>query len=84
MVRFLGNNGALYFLTDSEYRTLSNFVRKENNAIKSITNYIPTADPYLDRSFILEQLGISKEQDEINQKEYLKPDTSKGNLIKRG
>jgi len=33
-------------------------------------NYIPTADPYLDRSFILEQLGISKEQDELNQKEY--------------
>ena len=38
--------------------------------IKSITLYIPTADPYLDRSFILEQLGISKEQDELIQKEY--------------
>lgn len=32
--------------------------------------YIPTQDPYIDRSFILQQLGISKEQDEEMQQKY--------------
>lgn len=35
-----------------------------------ITSYIPTQDPYLDRSFVLQQLGISKEQDEEMQQKY--------------
>lgn len=38
--------------------------------IKSIIPYIPTQDPYIDRSFILQQLGISKEQDEEMQQKY--------------
>lgn len=38
--------------------------------IKSITPYIPDQDPYLDRSFILQKLGISKEQDEEMQEKY--------------
>jgi len=38
-----------------------------SHRVKSITPYTPTQDPYLDRSFILQQLGISKEQDDINQ-----------------
>ena len=38
-----------------------------SNTINSITTYIPTQDPYLDRSFILQQLGITPEQDELNQ-----------------
>lgn len=37
---------------------------------KSVTPYIPTQDTYLDRSFILQQLGISKEQDEQMQQKY--------------
>lgn len=40
--------------------------------IKSITPYIPTQDPMLDREYILIQLGITKEQDEANQKEWIK------------
>lgn len=38
--------------------------------IGSITPYVPTQDSYLDRSFILQQLGISKEQDEEMQLKY--------------
>jgi len=38
--------------------------------LKSITPYITTEDPILDRGHILTQLGITKEQDEANQKEW--------------
>lgn len=40
--------------------------------IKSINTYTPTQDPMLDREHILTQLGITKEQDEANQKEWSK------------
>ena len=54
-----------------ELRIFRNRLNKDSeNFIISVTPYMPTADPYLDLSFILEQLGISKEQDEVNQKEY--------------
>lgn len=44
--------------------------RIDISEIISITQYTPTQDPYLDRSFILQQLGISKEQDEEMQHKY--------------
>lgn len=38
--------------------------------IKSITPYTPTQDQMLDREHILKIQGITKEQDEENQKEW--------------
>lgn len=55
----------------NEIKDIFGFVRfNPFPVIKSITNYIPTQDITLDRSFILYQLGISKEQDEKFQLKY--------------
>jgi len=57
----------------SELNALKTFLNgKDSFCIDRITPYIPTQNPYLDRSFILQQLGISKEQDDINQIKWSK------------
>lgn len=53
------------YLNDFEY-----FTNKSDNYVDKVTPYIPTNDIWLDRSFILQQLGISKEQDEQMQQKY--------------
>lgn len=45
---------------------------KDSSELRAVLPYIPTQDPMLDRDHILTQLGITKEQDEANQKEWRK------------
>lgn len=52
-------------LDDFEY-----FTRPNDNYVDKVIPYIATNDIWLDRSFILQQLGISKEQDEEMQQKY--------------
>lgn len=42
----------------------------DQNIIKSITAYIPTQDPMLDREHILTQLGITEQEDKLFQEQY--------------
>lgn len=43
---------------------------KDLEAIKSITPYIPTQDPMLDRSHILSLLNRSEQEDKLFQEQY--------------
>lgn len=52
-------------LDDFEY-----FTRPNDNYVDKVIPYDPSHDIWLDRSFILQQLGISKEQDEQMQHKY--------------
>lgn len=51
-------------------RIITNIFKKEYSQLVSVTPYIPTQDQHIDRSFILQQLGISKEQDDQMQQKY--------------
>lgn len=58
------------FLLGIDMRNCWDFRRL--SLVESISDYNIEKDPMLDRSHILTQLGITKEQDEANQIEYLK------------
>lgn len=68
-IEFNDSNGANIFLPESNADSLKLHF-EFSSQLKSVIPYIPTQCEYLDRSFILQQLGISKEQDEQMQQKY--------------
>ena len=53
-------------------RNYNKVVGFRTDNIFTVAKYSILKDPYLDRSFILQQLGITPEQDELNQNDWEK------------
>jgi len=65
-----GEESKIGFFTEEVLIKAIHYIRGFRTDIQSITPYIPTQDPMLDREHILTQLGITEQEDKLFQEQY--------------